>query len=134
MGFFSKTLQAAMPKMIGNPITTAVAMVSVALSVVKGKKAKKATKSKKKATVRKSKILSKKQKQQMEVMERICQSVYGTYIRGATTIAARYIGHPAVAIPASEMVKTMMEEAAPTVNYLVQLKDCLLYTSDAADD
>ena len=47
MGFFSKTLQAAMPKMIGNPITTAVAMVSVALSVVKGKKATKATKNKK---------------------------------------------------------------------------------------
>ncbi len=122
MGFFSKTLQAAMPKMIGNPITTAVAMVSVALSVVKGKKAKKATKSKKKATVRKSKIVSKKQKQQMEVMERICQSAYGTYIRGATTVAARYIGHPAVAIPVSEMVKTMMEKNAPTVNYLVQLK------------
>lgn len=50
----------------------------------------------KKTTVRKSKILSKKQKQQMEVMERICQSSYGTYIRGATTVAARYIGYPAV--------------------------------------
>ena len=34
----------------------------------------------------------------MEVMERICQSAYGTYIRGATTVAARYIGHPAVAL------------------------------------
>ena len=122
MGFFSKTLQAAMPKMIGNPITTAVAMVSVALSVVKGKKATKATKNKKKATVKKSKIISKKQKKQMEVMERVCQSAYGIYIRGVTTVAARYIGHPAVAIPASEMVKTMMEEAAPTVNYLVQLE------------
>ena len=123
MGFFSKTLQAAMPKMIGNPITTAVAMVSVALSVVKGKKAKKATKSKKKATVRKSKIVSKKQKQQMEVMERIYQSAYGTYIRGATTVAARYIGHPAVAIPASEMVKTMMDEVAPPIN-----KYCIIHT------
>ncbi len=123
MGFFSKTLQAAMPKMIGNPITTAVAMVSVALSVVKGKKAKKATKSKKKATVRKSKIVSKKQKQQMEVMERIYQSAYGTYIRGATTVAARYIGHPAVAIPASEMVKTMMDEVAPPIN-----KYCVIHT------
>ncbi len=112
MGFFSKTLKAAMPKMMGNPITTAVAMVSVALSMVKGKKATKATKNKKKATVKKSKIVSKKQKQQMEVMERVCQSAYGTYIRGVTTVAARYIGHPAVAISASEMVKTMMEEAA----------------------
>ncbi len=52
----------------------------------------------------------------MEVMERVCQSAYGTYIRGVTTVAARYIGHPAVAIPASEMVKTMMEEAALPVN------------------
>ena len=122
MGFFSKTLKAAMPKMMGNPITTAVAMVSVALSVVKGKKATKATKNKKKATVKKSKIVSKKQKKQTEVVQRVCQSAYGTYIRGVTTVAARYIGHPAVAIPASEMIKTMMEEAAPTVNYLVQLK------------
>ncbi len=55
-------------------------------------------------------------------MERVCQSAYGTYIRGVTTVAARYIGHPAVAIPASEMIKTMMEEAAPKVNYLVQLE------------
>ncbi len=54
--------------------------------------------------------------------QQVCQSAYGTYIRGVTTVAARYIGHPAVAIPASEMVKTMMEEAAPTVNYLVQLE------------
>ncbi len=123
MGFFSKTLQAAMPKMIGNPLSVATAMVSFALSVVKGQKAKKATKGKKKTTVRKSKILSKKQKQQMEVMERICQSVYGTYIRGATTIAARYIGHPAVAIPASEMVKTMMDEVAPPIN-----KYCVIHT------
>ena len=123
MGFFSKTLQAAMPKMMGNPITTAVAMVSVALSVVKGKKATKATKNKKKATVKKSKIVSKKQKKQMEVMERVCQSAYGTYIRGVTTVAARYIGHPAVAIPASEMVKTMMEEAAPSIN-----KYCVICT------
>ena len=52
----------------------------------------------------------------MEVMERVCQSAYGVYIRGVTTVAARYIGHPAVAIPASEMVKTMMEEAALPVN------------------
>ena len=44
MGFFSKTLQAAMPKMMGNPITTAVAMVSVALSVVKGQKSNKSNK------------------------------------------------------------------------------------------
>ncbi len=123
MGFFSKTLQAAMPKMMGNPITTAVAMVSVALSMVKGKKATKATKNKKKATVKKSKIVSKKQKKQMEVMERICQSAYGTYIRGATTVAARYIGHPAVAIPASEMVKTMMDEVAPPIN-----KYCVIHT------
>jgi len=56
------------------------------------------------------------------MVQQVCQSAYGTYIRGATTVAARYIGHPAVAIPASEMIKTMMEEAAPTVNYLVQLK------------
>ena len=62
MGFFSKTLQAAMPKMIGNPITTAVAMVSVALSVVKGKKATKATKNKKKATVKKVKLYPKNKK------------------------------------------------------------------------
>ncbi len=120
---FKKTLLAAMPKMIGNPLSVATAMVSFALSVVKGQKAKKATKGKKKTTVRKSKIVSKKQKQQMEVMERICQSVYGTYIRGATTIAARYIGHPAVAIPASEMVKTMMDEVAPPIN-----KYCVIHT------
>ncbi len=113
---FKKTLQASVPKMIGNPFKMATAMVSFALSVVKGKKTKKATKGKKKTTVRKSKIMSKKQKQQMEMMERICQSAYGIYIRGATTVAARYIGHPAVAIPASEMVKTMMEEAALPVN------------------
>ena len=56
------------------------------------------------------------------MVQQVCQSAYGTYIRGVTTVSARYIGHPAVAIPASEMVKTMMEEAAPTVNYLVQLK------------
>ena len=111
---FKKKLQAAMPKMIGNPLSVATAMVSFALSVVKGQKAKKATKGKKKTTVRKSKIMSKKQ--QMEVMERICQSAYGTYIRGATTVAARYIGHPAVAIPASEMVKTMMDEVAPPIH------------------
>ncbi len=111
---FKKKLQAAMPKMIGNPLSVATAMVSFALSVVKGQKAKKATKGKKKTTVRKSKIMSKKQ--QMEVMERICQSAYGTYIREVTTVAARYIGHPAVAIPASEMVKTMMEEAALPVS------------------
>ena len=109
---FKKTLQASVPKMIGNPFKMATAMVSFALSVVKGKKAKKATKGKKKTTVRKSKIVSKKRKKQMEIMERVCQSAYGTYIRGVTTVAARYIGHPAVAIPASEMVKTMMEEAA----------------------
>ena len=66
--------------------------------------------------------MSKKQKQQMEVMEHVCQSAYGIYIRGVTTVAARYIGHPAVAISASEMVKTMMDEVAPTVNYLVQLE------------
>ena len=118
---FKKKLQAAMPKMIGNPLSVATAMVSFALSVVKGQKAKKATKGKKKTTVRKSKIMSKKQ--QMEVMERICQSAYGTYIRGATTVAARYIGHPAVAIPASEMVKTMMDEVAPPIN-----KYCVIHT------
>ena len=126
MGFFSKTLQAAMPKMIGNPITTAVAMVSVGVSVLKakkGQKPKKVTKGSKKVTVKKSKIVSKKQKKQMEVMERVCQSAYGTYIRGVTTVAARYIGHPAVAIPASEMVKTMMEEAAPSIN-----KYCVICT------
>jgi len=52
----------------------------------------------------------------MEVIEHICQSAYGTYIRGATTVAARYIGHPAAAIPASEMVKTMMDEVAPPIH------------------
>ena len=56
------------------------------------------------------------------MVQQVCQSAYGTYIRGVTTVAARYIGHPAAAIPASEMVKTMMEEAAPKVNYLVQLE------------
>ena len=125
MGFFNKALQAAMPKMLGNPITTAVAMISVGVSALKakkGQKPKKVAKGKKKATVKKSKIVSKKQKQQKEARQRVCQSAYGTYIRGVTTVSARYIGHPAVAIPASEMIKTMMEEAAPTVNYLVQLK------------
>lgn len=62
MGFFSKTLQAAMPKMIGNPITTAVAMVSVALSVVKGKKATKATKNKKRQLLKKVKLYLKNKK------------------------------------------------------------------------
>ena len=125
MGFFNKALQAAMPKMLGNPITTAVAMISVGVSVLKakkGQKPKKVAKGKKKVTVKKSKIVSKKQKKQTKIVQRVCQSAYGTYIRGVTTVAARYIGHPAVAIPASEMIKTMMEEAAPTVNYLVQLK------------
>ena len=70
-------------------------------------------------SAKKQKAISKKQR---EMAQRVCQSAYGTYIRGVTTVAARYIGHPAVAIPASEMIKTMMEEAAPTVNYLVQLK------------
>ncbi len=123
MGFFNKALQAAMPKMLGNPLSVATAMVSFALSVVKGQKAKKATKSKKKATVRKSKIVSKKQKQQKEARQRVCQSAYGTYIRGVTTVAARYIGHPAVAIPASEMIKTMMDEVAPPIN-----KYCVIHT------
>ena len=123
---FKKTLQASMPKMAGNPLKMATAMASVGASTLKtkkGQKPKKATKGKKKTTVRKSKIVSKKQKQQMEVMERICQSAYGTYIRGATTVAARYIGHPAVAIPASEMVKTMMDEVAPPIN-----KYCVIHT------
>ncbi len=116
-GIFSKTLQAAMPKMMGNPITTAVAMVSVALSMkVKGKKQQKQQKIKKRQLLKKVKLYP-KNKKQMEVMERICQSAYGTYIRGATTVAARYIGHPAVGyIPASEMVKTMMDEVAPPIN------------------
>jgi len=34
---FKKKLQAAMPKMIGNPLSVATAMVSFALSVVKGR-------------------------------------------------------------------------------------------------
>ena len=38
MGFFNKALQAAMPKMLGNPITTAVAMISVGVSALKAKK------------------------------------------------------------------------------------------------
>ena len=125
MGFFNKALQAAMPKMLGNPITTAVAMISVGVSALKakkGQKPKKVAKGKKKVAVKKSKIVSKKQKKQTKIVQRVCQSAYGTYIRGVTTVAARYIGHPAVAIPASEMIKTMMKENAPTVNYLVQLK------------
>ncbi|MEY8322025.1 hypothetical protein AAK894_13305 [Lachnospiraceae bacterium 46-61] len=116
---FKKKLQAAMPKMIGNPMASAMAMASVGVSTLntkKGQKPKNATKGKKKVAVKKSKIVSKKQKKQMEVMKRICQSAYGTYIRGVTTVSARYIGHPAVAIPASEMIKTMMEEAAPPVS------------------
>ena len=103
MGFFNKALQAAMPKMLGNPITTEVAMISVGVSVLKakkGQKPKKVAKGKKKVTVKKSKIVSKKQKQQKEARQRVCQSAYGTYIRGVTTVSARYIGHPAVAIPA----------------------------------
>ncbi len=48
--------------------------------------------------------------------------LYGIYIRGVTTIAARYIGHPAVAIPASEMVKNNDGRSSPTINYLVQLE------------
>ena len=50
------------------------------------------------------------------MVQQVCQSAYGTYIRGATTVAARYIGHPAAAIPASEMVKTMMDEVAPPIH------------------
>ena len=50
------------------------------------------------------------------MVQQVCQSAYGTYIRGVTTVAARYIGHPAAAIPASEMVKTMMEEVALPVS------------------
>ena len=59
MGFFSKTLQAAMPKMIGNPITTAVALISVGVSALKakkGQKPKKVAKGKKKVAIKKSKI------------------------------------------------------------------------------
>ncbi len=59
MGFFSKTLQAAMPKMIGNPLSVATAMVSFALSVVKGQKAKKATKGKKRQLLEKVKFCPK---------------------------------------------------------------------------
>ena len=50
---------------------------------------------------------------------RVCESTYGMYIRGVTTVSARYIGHPNVAIPASEMIKKMMEEAAPPVNRMI---------------
>jgi len=57
------------------------------------------------------------------MVQQVCQSAYGTYIRGATTVAARYIGHPAVTIPASEMVKTMMDEVAPPIN-----KYCVIHT------
>ncbi len=57
------------------------------------------------------------------MVQQVCQSAYGTYIRGVTTVAARYIGHPAVAIPASEMVKTMMDEVAPPIN-----KYCVIHT------
>ena len=41
MGFFNKALQAAMPKMIGNPITAAVTMILVGVSALKAKKDKK---------------------------------------------------------------------------------------------
>ena len=69
MGFFNKVLKAAMPKMLGNPIATAVAMISVGVSALKakkGQKPKKATKGKKKVTVKKSKIVSKKQKNKLK--------------------------------------------------------------------
>ena len=45
-GLFNKALQAAMPKMLGNPIATAVAMISVGVSVLKAKR----TKNRKKVT------------------------------------------------------------------------------------
>ncbi len=51
MGFFNKVLKAAMPKMLGNPIATAVAMISVGVSALKakkGQKPKKVAKGKKK--------------------------------------------------------------------------------------
>ena len=70
MGFFSKTLQAAMPKMLGNPIATAVAMISVGVSVLKakkGQKPKKVAKGKKKVAIKKSKIVSKKQKNKLKL-------------------------------------------------------------------
>ena len=41
MGFFNKVLKAAMPKMLGNPIATAVAMISVGVSALKAKKGQK---------------------------------------------------------------------------------------------
>ena len=86
-----------MPKMLGNPIATAVAMISVGVSVLKakkGQKPKKVTKGSKKVTVKKSKIVSKKQKKQMEVMERVCQSAYGIYIRGVTTSSSEIYRTP----------------------------------------
>ena len=113
MGVFTKALKAAMPMMIRNPMAAAVTM---GLSLVKGQKTKKVTKGKNKITVKKSKIVSKKQR---EMFYRVCESTYGMYIRGVTTVSARYIGHPNVAIPASEMIKKMMEEAAPPVNRMI---------------
>ena len=47
MGFFNKKLQAAMPKIIGNPIATAMTMASVGVSTLKAKKGQKAKKAKK---------------------------------------------------------------------------------------
>ena len=70
MVFFNKVLKAAMPKMLGNPITTAVAMISVGVSALKakkGQKPKKVAKGKKKVAIKKSKIVSKKQKNKLKL-------------------------------------------------------------------
>lgn len=119
MGVFNKIINAVIPKMIKTA-------VSAAVTLAKGTKPKKTTKGKRKAVSPKEKAIARKQKtiskKKKKIIQQVCQSAYGTYIRGVTTVAARYIGHPAAAIPASKMIKKVMEENAPTVNYLVQLK------------
>ena len=100
MGLFQNVLKASIPTMISNPIAATIAM---GLAVVRGKKVKSAVKGKNAMAFPQN-------------IYELLQSPYGAYIRGMTTIGASYIGHPAVMVPMSEMLKKMMEEAAPPVN------------------
>ena len=132
MGIFSKVLKGIIPKMVKTVLSfVKTAKKEKPKKAVKGKR--KATSPKEKAIAKKQKVISKKQnlkkngkekKKQTSKRPKYCvsKSAYGTYVRGVTTVNARYVGHPAAVIPASEMIKRVMEENAPTVNYLVQLK------------
>lgn len=114
MGIFSNMLKGAIPKMIKTALSF--------FKTTKKEKPKKAIKGKRKAVSPKEKAIAKKQKSIAKKQAskktikkkfskstkgkkkqtagkpkyRVSKSAYGTYIRGVTTVSARYIGHPAV--------------------------------------